>query len=77
MAAMIGLTSEQLGQIGGGYVVWDEKNNKYWIVREDGTVVAPAPDEEHAVRFAKVFNTSPEVLSMAEYKQRFGRDLVW
>ena len=74
---MMELTPEQLEQIKGGYVIRDDANQKFWIVRKDGSVIAPAPDEESAVRFAKTFNTSPDVLTLDEYKDRFGKDLAW
>lgn len=64
-----------LEKASGGYVV--EDSGKYWIVRQNGSVISPAPDREKAVEFAKTFNTSPTVISAEEYKKLFGRDLVW
>ena len=68
---------DEMGKVSGGYVVNDAANSKYWIVRQDGSVIAPAPSEEKAIEFAKDFNTSPSVMTMEEYKKHFGRDLVW
>ena len=67
----------EMEKVNGGYVVNDETNNKYWIVRRDGSVIAPAPSLEKAQEFAKDFQTSPTVMTMEEYKKHFGRDLVW
>jgi hypothetical protein len=67
----------EMGKVNGGYVVNDEANNKYWIVRQDGSVIAPAPSVEKAQEFAKEFQTSPTVMTMEEYKKHFGRELVW
>jgi hypothetical protein len=67
----------EMEKVSGGYVVNDETNNKYWIVRQDGSVIAPAPSLEKAQEFAKEFQTSPSVMTMDEYKKHFGRDLVW
>ena len=68
---------DEMKKVSGGYVVNDEANNKYWIVRQDGSVIAPAPSVEQAQEFAKEFQTSPTVMTMEEYKKHFGRDLVW
>ena len=76
MEPMKELKPEEMEKIIGGYVV-EDSNNKYWIVRQDGSVIAPAPDKEKAIEFAKTFNTSPTVITAEEYKIHFGRDLVW
>ena len=55
----------------------DDRENKYWVVGQDGKVLGPAPDEKSAVSFAKTFNTSSNIITVEEYKKRFGRDLVW
>ena len=70
-----GIDQNDLEKVTGGYVVEDGKN--YWIVRQNGSVISPAPDREKAMEFAKTFNTSPTVISVEEYKKIFGRDLVW
>ena len=71
------LSMENLANVTGGLVVVGKEKKKYWLVRQDGSVIGPAPDEETAIRFAKTFATSPEVITLDDYKKRFGRDLVW
>lgn len=71
------LNPRELEDVSGGFVVNDPEENKFWIVRQDGSVIGPAPSRENAVEFAKAFNTSPEVITREEYKMKFGRDLVW
>ena len=71
------LTPAEMEKISGGLVVSDKANNKYWVVREDGTVIGPAPDETYAKDYAKAFGVSQTILTMEDYKKRFGRDLVW
>lgn len=71
------LKLNEMEKVSGGLVVDDPEANKYWIVRQDGTVIGPAPTEEQAISFAKQFNTSPDVITMDQYKEKFGRDLVW
>ena len=58
-------------------MVKDPENNKFWVVRQDGTVIGPAPDEKSAVSFAKAFSVSQTVISLEDYKERFGRELEW
>ena len=67
----------EMEKVNAGYVVNDAANNKFWIVRQDGSVIAPAPSLEKAQEFAKEFQTSPSVMTMEEYKKHFGRELVW
>jgi len=71
------LKLSEMDQASGGLVVDNGTGDKYWIVRQDGTVIGPAPNLDDAVSFAKAFNTSQDVITMEEYKKRFGRDLVW
>lgn len=71
------LNLNEMEKVSGGYVVDDPEKNKFWIIRQNGTVIAPAPNEEQAMEFAKQFGTSPTVITMDEYKAKFGRDLVW
>ena len=68
---------KDLEKASGGMVVADAEGEKYWIVRQDGSVVAPAPTLEQAIEFAKALNTSATVMTLSEYKAHFGRDLVW
>ena len=71
------LEMNDLEKVSGGLVVEDPVQNKCWIIRQNGTVIAPAPSREQAVEFAGQFNTSTEVITLEEYRTRFGRDLAW
>ena len=71
------ISPEDLEKVTGGCVVYDPDEDKYWLVRQDGTVIAPVPTQEKAVEFAKAFSTSPDVITMEEYRNKYGRDLVW
>ena len=70
------LTLDDLAKASGGVIV-DEGNGKFWVVRQDGTVYAPAPSPEKAIEYAKTLSISTEVLTKDQYKKRFGRDLQW
>ena len=54
----------------------DEERHEYWLVRRDGSVIAPVPMEKGA-EFAKAFGTSDEVMTKEEYRKKFGRELKW
>ncbi len=71
------LNMEEMEKVTGGYVVDEGTGNKFWVVRQDGSVIAPAPTLEKAIEFAKAFSVSTTVMDRAEYKKRFGRDLEW
>ena len=71
------LNLEEMENVTGGYVVDDGTGEKFWIVRQDGTVYAPVPTKEQAIEFAKSLNVSPTVKTLDEYKKIFGRDLKW
>ncbi len=71
------ISPEDLEKVTGGYVVYDPGEDKYWLVRQDGTVIAPVPARDKAVEFAKAFSTRPDVITMEEYRDKYGRDLVW
>ena len=71
------LNPEQMEQATGGYVVNDQAANQCWVVRQDGTVIGQAPGLEQAKEFAKGFSASDQVLTPEEYKNLFGRDLIW
>ena len=71
------LNQEELDSVGGGRLVVDDGRGKYWIVRQDGSVIAPTPNKDDAIAFAKAFNTSQDIITLKEYKQKFGRELVW
>ena len=70
------LLDENLEEVSGGVLVKDEERNEYWLVRRDGSVIAPVPLEK-GVEFAKAFNTSDRVVTKEEYRKIFGRDLKW
>ena len=71
------LTLDEMEKVSGGLVVNDTVAKKFWVVREDGTVIGPAPDQEHAIEYAKAFSVSQRVITTDEYKKLFGHDLVW
>lgn len=71
------LTPEQLENISGGMIVDDGDGKKFWLVRQNGTVISPVPGLENAVEFAKAYGESTRVVTQEEYKKLFGRDLVW
>ena len=71
------LNLDELENVNGGLVMNDPETNKYWLVRQDGTIIAPAPTQEDAVSFAKGFSISPTIITKEEYKKMFGRDPVW
>ena len=72
------LSPEQLEQISGGYIVSDENNNKYYLVKQDGTVLLPAPSKEKALEYAREYDTiNSQLMTVEEYKKHFGRDFEW
>ena len=71
------LNLNEMENVTGGYVVDNGTGDKYWVVRQDGSVIAPAPSLEQAVEFAKAFSVSTTVMDLDEYKKHFGRDLKW
>ncbi|MBR2822642.1 MAG: hypothetical protein IKE24_03015 [Clostridia bacterium] len=71
------ISPEETETIQGGVIVDDGDGEKFWLVRQDGTVIAPTPGMEKALEMARTFNISTEVLTKEEYKKRFGRELVW
>ncbi len=71
------LTFEEMGKVSGGIVVVDDANKKYWVVGNDGSIIGPAPTKEQAISFSKAFDISQEVITLEDYKKRFGHDLVW
>ena len=75
MDDMRSLNPEELDNISGGLIV--EDGHQLWVVRQDGTVYAPAPDRNTAVKYANQINVSTTILTRDEYKARFHRDLVW
>ena len=71
------LSPEQLEEINGGIVVSDRENNKFYMVKQDGSVIGPAPSEEKAQEFIKSYNLSTTVMTLEEYEQHFGRKFEW
>ena len=69
------LELDNLDQVTGGVVV--EDGGKFWLIRQDGTVIAPAPSREKAQECARTMNISPDILTKEEYKAHFGRELKW
>ena len=69
------LNLEQMEQVTGGVIV-DTGEEKLYIVRQDGTVVGPAP-KNMAESFAKTLAVSMEVITAEEYEKRFGRPFQW
>ena len=47
------------------------------LIRQDGSVISPAPDRESAISFAKAFSISQDVMTLEEYRKHFGRKLEW
>lgn len=71
------LFDKELREVSGGMIVDDGDGKKYWLVRQNGTVISPVPGLEKAEEFAKAYGESTRVVSKEEYKNLFGRDLVW
>ena len=71
------LFDEELREVSGGMIVDDGDGKKFWLVRQNGTVISPVPGLEKAEEFAKAYGESTKVVSKEEYKNLFGRDLVW
>ena len=70
------LTDENLENVAGGLLVKDDERHEYWLVRRDGSVIAPVPMEKGA-EFAKAFGTSDQVVTKEDYLRIFGRELKW
>ena len=68
---------EELEKVTGGVIVDDGDGQKFWLIRQDGTVIAPTFGNDKAMEMAHTFNISPEILTKEEYKKRFGRELEW
>ena len=74
---LLQLSESELEEISGGYVVDDGDGKKYWLIRQNGSVISPVPGREMAQEFAKAYSLSTTVLTREEYKKKFGRELVW
>lgn len=70
------MQDEMLEDIAGGYVV-DGGDGKFWLVRQNGTVISPVPEEKMGQDFAKAYGVSADVISKEDYAKRFGRELEW
>ena len=71
------LSEENLRDVTGGLIVDDGRNGKYWLIRQNGTVISPVPSLEKAEEFAKAYGESTRVLTPEAYEKTFGRPLVW
>ena len=71
------LTAEQLEEAAGGIIVDDGDGKKFWLVRQDGSVIAPVPSLENAKDFAKAYGVSSTVMTKEQYRKHFGRELRW
>ena len=74
---LLQLSESELEEVSGGYVVDDGDGKKYWLIRQNGSVISPVPGREMAQEFAKAYSLSTTVLTREEYKKKFGRELVW
>ena len=74
---MVELSDEMLAGVAGGLIVDDGDGKKFWLVRQDGTVISPVPGREKAVEFARAYNISQKIMTKEEYARHFGRELKW
>ena len=66
-----------LENITGGLIVDDGNGEKFWLVRQDGTVISPVPGKEKALEFAKALHISAQIMTKEEYARHYGRELRW
>ncbi len=71
------ISLDELNKVSGGLIVDQGNGTTYWLIRQDGTVIAPAPSKEKALEFAKTLNISTEIIGSDDYVKRFGRELKW
>ena len=69
------LNEEILERVTGGVIV--EDGDKYWLVRQTGVVISSAPTLKQAKDFLGAYGENAAVISLADYKRKFGRDLIW
>ena len=69
------LNEEILEKVTGGVIV--EDGDKYWLVRQTGVVISSAPTLKQAKDFLGAYGENADVISLADYKRKFGRDLIW
>lgn len=63
--------------VAGGVIVDDGDGKRFWLVRQDGTVISPVPGKEKAVEFAHAYSISTQIMTKDEYARHFGRPLSW
>lgn len=71
------LNDHQLEEASGGVIVDDGDGQKFWLVRQNGTVISPVPGKEKAIEFAQAYHISTKIMTKEEYARHFGRELVW
>ena len=71
------MNDQELQAVSGGVIVDDGDGKKFWLVRQDGTVISPVPGREKAIEFAKAYNTSTQIMTKEEYARHYGRELAW
>ena len=71
------LSDLDLADVAGGVIVDDGDGKKFWLVRQNGTVISPVPSREKAIEFAKAYSISQDIMTREEYARHFGRELVW
>ena len=71
------LTEQEVEGVSGGVIVDDGNGQKFWLVRQDGTVISPVPSREKAVEFAQAYHISTQIMTKEEYARHFGRELAW
>ncbi len=64
-------------EVSGGVIVDDGDGKKFWLVRQNGTVISPVPSREKAIEFAAAYGISTQIMTKEEYARHFGRELVW
>lgn len=77
MKNMEKLDDKMMENVSGGLIVDDGDGKKFWLVRQNGTVISPVPGLGSAEEFIKAYGESASVISRDEYKKLFGRELVW
>ena len=71
------LNDLDLEEVSGGVIVDDGDGEKFWLVRQNSTVIAPVPSKEKAIEFAKAYSISTQIMTKEEYARHFGRELRW
>ena len=71
------LNDQQVEEVSGGVIVDDGDGQKFWLIRQDGTVISPVPGKEKAIEFAQAYHINTKIMTKEEYTRHFGRELVW